>query len=170
MDTMTVTKYVGAFCGSLLALLLIMTVAHTIYSTESEEVAYSIPVEDAEAGAEAEAASAEDLDVAALMEAADPGAGEAVFRRCQSCHVVEEGVNRVGPSLYGVVGRDIASVEGFSYSDALAGADGSWDYQHLLHFLGDPGEVYPGTSMSFAGLPNPEDRANVVAYIESQTQ
>lgn len=169
MDTMTITKYVGAFCGSLLAFLLILTMASAIYHTETEELAYSVPVEDGATAAEEEAVE-DELDVEGLMAEADAGAGESVFRRCQSCHVLEEGVNRVGPSLHGVVGRDIAAAEGFGYSDALSGAEGDWTPEQLLQFLGGPADVYPGTSMNFAGLPSAEDRADVIAYIEEQSQ
>ena len=75
---------------------------------------------------------------------------------------------RVGPHLDGVVGRAIGSVEGFSYSDALAGHDGTWDARQIFDFLEDPKKFAPGTTMSFAGLPKPEDRANVIAYLAAE--
>jgi cytochrome c len=160
MDTMEITKIVGATCGSLLVFLLIQTAAHAIYSTHSEEVAFLI--EGAEAGGEE--TPEEEVDVGALVAAADAAKGEAVFKRCGACHKLD-GSNGVGPHLDGVVGRDVGSVEGFGYSDVLVGMEGAWDADKLFHFVGNPKSFAPGTKMSFAGLPKAEDRANLIAYL-----
>ena len=90
-----------------------------------------------------------------------------MFRKCQACHKVEDGQNGVGPHLYGVVGREIAAVDGYSYSDALSGKDGAWDAAALDAFLANPREWAPGTKMSFAGLRKEDERANVIAYLNS---
>lgn len=167
MDTMEITKVIGAICGSLLVFLLIQTAAHAIYSTESEEVAYSIEVEDGGEGGEGGedgAAEEEQVDVAALMSEADAGAGERVFNKCSACHNLEAGANAVGPHLNGVVGREVASVDGFNYSGSLP--EGSWTPEELFAFLENPREYAPGTSMSFAGLNQAEDRADVIAYLQ----
>ncbi|MEL6126253.1 MAG: cytochrome c family protein [Pseudomonadota bacterium] len=105
-----------------------------------------------------------------FMQAASAEAGARVWRQCRACHVLEEGVNRVGPSLWNVVGNDIAAVEGYSYSDALAGKEGAWTYESLNAFLESPRKWAPGTKMSFAGLRNEEDRANIIAYLEAEAQ
>ncbi len=164
MNTMEITKYVGAFCGSLLVFLLISTVAGTIFDTSSDEVAFSVAVEDGEEPA-AEA-PAEAVDAEALVAAADPAAGEAVFRKCAACHKVD-GTDGVGPHLNGVVGRDKGAVEGFGYSDAMAAAEGAWDPASMYAFLENPRGYVEGTSMAFAGLPRSEERANVIAYLAS---
>ncbi len=166
MDTMEITKFVGAICGSLLVFLLLGFVAEEIYHTESEDVAYAIEVEEPAAEVDPDAAPVEEVDMATLMAEADAGAGEGVFKRCAACHKLD-GSNAVGPHLDGVVDRDIAAVDGFSYSDTLAGLDGTWDVNELSAFLADPKGYAPGTKMSFAGLSKPEDRADVIAYIES---
>jgi len=162
MNTMEITKFVGAICGSLLAFLLIQFAAGMIFDTHSDVVAFSVPVEDGEG----EAAPEEEVDVAALVAAADASAGEGLFRRCAACHKID-GADAVGPHLNGVYERDIASVAGFGYSDALTGIDGVWDAEHLFGFLANPKVYAPGTIMSFAGLPKPQDRANVIAYLAS---
>lgn len=167
MNTMEITKYVGAFCGSLLVFLLISTGAHTIFDTASDVVAFEIPVEEEEVVAEEGAPPAEEVDVAALMAAADPAAGEGVFRRCAACHKVD-GSDAIGPHLNGVVGRDKGAAEGFGYSGAMADAEGVWDEAALFGFLENPKGYVAGTSMAFAGLPKPEDRANVIAYLAAQ--
>jgi cytochrome c len=96
----------------------------------------------------------------------DPEAGRRVFARCRSCHVLEEGVNRVGPSLYGIFGRHTGSVEGFRYSDANAGADITWTAETMFEYLENPREYIPGTIMAFPGLRDPQDRADVIAYMK----
>jgi cytochrome c len=162
MNTMEITKLVGAVCGSLLIFLLIQTASHAIFNTESEAVAFAVEVAEPTGGEEA---PAEDVDVVALVSAADPAAGETVFKKCAACHKLD-GANGVGPHLDGVVGRAIGGVDGYSYSDPMAGHGGNWTADELFHFLANPKQFVPGTKMSFAGLPKPEDRADVIAYLE----
>ena len=101
--------------------------------------------------------------VVAPLGHADAAAGEKDAKKCGACHSFQEsGTAKIGPPLWGVVGRDIASVEGFSYSDALAGKEGAWDYQNLYAFLAVPREWAAGTKMAFAGLKKPEERADVI--------
>jgi cytochrome c2 len=106
--------------------------------------------------------------VAALLAHADPGAGAKDARKCAACHNFEEGgPAKIGPPLWGVIGRHIASVEGFTYSDALTGKEGAWDYQKLDAFLAEPRGWAPGTKMAFAGVKKPEERADVILYLRS---
>jgi cytochrome c len=106
--------------------------------------------------------------VAALLAHADPEAGAKDARKCAACHnFAEGGPAKIGPPLWGVIGRDIASVEGFSYSDALTGKEGAWDYQKLDAFLAEPRGWAPGTKMAFAGVKKPEERADVILYLRS---
>jgi len=118
---------------------------------------------DPRASAEAPEATA---DLASLT--GNASAGEAVFRRCMACHSVAPGQNRVGPSLHRVVGSDIGSVGGFGYSSANQAADGDWTPGALFAYLESPREFMPGTTMAFAGIPDAQDRANLIAYLETQ--
>lgn len=117
------------------------------------------------------AAEAPAADPAAPVEFAsfttDVAAGEKVFALCRSCHVLDEGVNRVGPSLYNVVGRASGSVAGFSYSDANKASGVTWTTDVLFTYLKDPKGFMPGTKMAFPGIKDDQDRANLVAYLES---
>lgn len=99
----------------------------------------------------------------------DPAQGRRVFTKCMSCHVVQEGQNRVGPSLYGIVGREAGSVDGFRYSDANADSGILWTEATLFAYLENPQQYIPGTTMAFPGLPKPQDRADVIAYIKQET-
>ncbi len=166
MDTMETTKIVGAVCGSLLVFLLLHLASGAIFNTESDVVAFSVDVPDS-GGTDAAAAPAEDnVDVAALVASADVAKGEAVFKKCAACHKVD-GANAVGPHLNGVVGRAVASVEGFSYSDAMKAHGGDWTPEAIFHFIAAPKQYVPGTKMGFAGLAKPEERADVIAYLET---
>ena len=101
--------------------------------------------------------------------AGDPKEGEAVFKKyCAVCHTTEEGKNKVGPSLHGVVGRHSASLSNYSYSDAMKKADKTWDEKTLDAYLTNPREMVPGTKMVFVGLKKEQDRQNVISYLETQ--
>lgn len=167
-DTMTMTKIVGAFCGALLVFLMGSWVAETLYHTGGGhgdgEAAYVIETDDAE-GVEAAGEGTEDFGI--ILAAADPASGEKVFNKCKACHKLEDGAKGTGPHLYGIVGRDIASVADFGYSGTLDGLPGNWTPEELSGFLANPKGYAPGTKMGFAGLKKIEDRADVIAYLAS---
>ena len=102
-----------------------------------------------------------------MVASADIDAGKKTFRRCVACHAVEPGQNKVGPSLHGVVGSEIAAVEGFSYSDALKGLEGDWTVDKMSAWLENPREFAPGNRMGYPGLKDEQDRANVIGYLQS---
>lgn len=103
--------------------------------------------------------------IQAAFETADAAAGEQVWRQCQACHVADQEQNRVGPHLVDIIGREIGSVEGFRYSGALP--EGEWTLEELNKWLENPREYAQGTSMGYAGLDDIEDRANLLAYLDS---
>jgi cytochrome c len=96
----------------------------------------------------------------------DPAQGQKVFTKCQICHTLDAGKNKIGPSLHGLIGRPSASVESFGYSDAMKNAHVTWDEPTLDKYLTDPKAMVPGTKMLFPGLPKAEDRANLIAYLK----
>lgn len=169
-DTMTLTKALGAFCGSLLVFLLIGWAGSALFymggghGGAAEEQAYLIDTGEGEATAEVADAGPAFAEVYA---AADAAAGEKVFSKCKACHKMD-GTDGTGPHLNGVVDRAKAAVAGFGYSEAiLAVADQAWTAENLNAFLENPKGYMPGTKMSFAGLPKVQDRANVIAYLAS---
>ncbi|MCA2011611.1 cytochrome c family protein [Pararhodobacter sp. CCB-MM2] len=166
-DTMVITKAVGAICATFLFFLVGKWAAETIYMPAHGDHAaavYPLPTEGDDHGA-AEAAPAEEIDVDALYASADAAAGEALWRNCRSCHSLE-GANGTGPHLDGVVGRAIDAVDGFNYSGALLQVGDTWTVENLFHFLEDPRSAAPGTRMSFRGLRDPQDRVNLIKYLE----
>jgi cytochrome c len=105
-----------------------------------------------------------------LLAAADPAKGQALFAKCQACHTIAQGgANGIGPNLWGVMGKPIGKhAPGFAYSADLAGKGGNWDFANMDAWLASPKKFASGTKMSFAGLGNPEDRANIILYLNSQ--
>ena len=168
-DTMTLTKTLGAFCGTLLIFLLINLVSETIYHTggegydEEKQNAYVIATDEVEV----EEVEDEGVDFAALLGQADVDKGVRIFSKCKACHKVDDGKNGVGPHLFGVVNRDIASVDGYGYSGALKDLSGNWTPDALNGFLESPKAYVTGTKMSFSGLKKPQDRADLIAYLST---
>jgi len=110
--------------------------------------------------------------ISPLLASADVAAGANIFKKCAACHTDDKsGANKIGPNLYGVVGRPVASIESFKYSSAMkAFAEGgkSWTYEELNGFLFKPRDHVKGTAMGFAGLPKTEDRANLIGWLRTQ--
>jgi cytochrome c len=113
---------------------------------------------------------AADVPIATLLASADLAKGEATFAKCTSCHTINAGgANGIGPNLHGVVGEAVGQgVGGFAFSDALKSKGGNWTFDALNEWLKSPKAYAPGTKMTFAGLSKPEDRANIIAYLNSQ--
>lgn len=171
-DTMTMTKAVGAVCGSLLVFLLVGWAGNSLFTVGGghagghggEEIAQAYTIDTGAEEAPAEGAE-EGPDFATLLASADVAAGESVFKKCASCHKLD-GSDGVGPHLNGVVGRNHAAVAGFAYSEAMAALSAEpWSPEALDAFLVNPKQNMPGTKMAFAGLPKPEDRANLIAFL-----
>lgn len=117
-----------------------------------------------------EGEGAAEVPIATLLASADAAKGEKVFAKCSSCHsIASGGANGIGPNLYGVMGKPHASVAGFAYSDSLKSKSGPWTFEEMNKWLTSPKAYADGTKMTFAGLAKPEDRANVMAYMNSQT-
>ena len=98
---------------------------------------------------------------------ADPEKGKDQFKKCIICHAITAGQNKIGPSLFGVVGRESGTEPGFSYSDAMQGFKHVWDKEALDKYLTDPRQVVPGTKMIFPGLKDEADREALIAYLET---
>jgi len=105
--------------------------------------------------------------VAGPAMAADVDAGKTAFKKCALCHTTEAGKNKIGPSLFGIVGRKSATVENFNYSEAMTKFDHTWDEGTLDEYLADPRGTVPGTKMIFPGIKEKTERDDVIAYLET---
>lgn len=168
-DTMTWVKALSGLFGTFLVFLLGGWAAELIYHGsgghgDGHDYAYVIHAEE-ELGDEpvVEGPSFEEL-----MAAADAEAGSMVFRRqCSACHSDAAGENGTGPYLHGVVGRATGAADGYGYSGSLVAVTPEWTAAALDAFIENPGEYAPGTVMSYAGLRDAEDRANLIAYLDA---
>ena len=135
------------------------------HAERPEHMGYPIEgvVEEGEGTAEAE------KPIAFYLASADAAKGADVFKKCAACHNADPGgANALGPALYGTMGAPIAGHAGFAYSDALKKVGGSWDWDKMSAWLANPKKFAPGTKMTFAGLSKPEDRANLMLFLNSR--
>ncbi|MFH1806569.1 MAG: cytochrome c family protein [Pseudomonadota bacterium] len=174
MKTMEINKIVaGVICAVLLVIVVGKVGGALVHPQELEEPVY--PFSDdllaaANAPASAPAAPAGPEPILAMLASASIADGEAVFKKCVSCHdVTKGGPNKVGPNLYGIVGASFAHMDGFAYSAGMAEHGGNWGWDELNEFLFKPRDYISGTKMSFAGLSKASDRANVIAYLNSMS-
>ncbi len=119
---------------------------------------------------EGAAAVAAEKPIEFYLASADAAKGADVFKKCAACHNADKGGgNGLGPNLWGVLSEPIGKGRGFAWSDALAGKGGNWDWDSLAEWLANPKKYAPGTKMTFAGLSNPQDRANVILFLNAHS-
>jgi len=166
MDTRFNTIAGWVLAGGIAALAL--SIASSMYFKAERPEKMGYPIEGVEQGGDSGGAPA--LPIANRLAIADPAKGADVFKKCTACHTIAQGgANGIGPNLWGTLGEPIGQGKaGFAFSDALKGVGGNWDFDKMDHWLASPRQMAPGTKMTFAGLPDPQDRANVIAYINSQ--
>ncbi|MGF9693873.1 cytochrome c family protein [Rhizobium sp. 0TCS1.26] len=164
---------VGALLSTVFVMMSVSIASEGLFHSEApEKPGFAIVAEEAPSEGGAAAATAAAVPIAQLLATADAKAGEAVFKKCASCHSADpSSPNKVGPGLWGVVNRPLASHAAFGYSAAMKdfskGGSVVWDFEHLNHFLTAPKSYIPGTAMGFAGLKKDDERANLIAYLRS---
>jgi cytochrome c len=138
------------------------------HSERPEKMGY--PIEGVAQEGEGGAAAAEQ-PIEAFLAKADAAKGADIFKKCAACHNADKGgANQLGPNLWGVLGESIGKgANGFAFSEALAGKGGAWNWDNLSEWLSNPKKFAPGTKMTFAGLSKPEDRANVIAFLNAHS-
>lgn len=172
MDSFEWNKIAGAVLGTLVLVMGVGFLAEAIYEPiQGAGPGYALPEPDAEGHGGGEPVEVEIVPLPVLLASASVDDGARVARKCQSCHTFEEGGdNKTGPALYDVVGRTLAAVDGFAYSDVLVemGGNGTvWTYDDLNAFLEAPKAYAPGTKMTFAGLRSETERADLLVYLQS---
>jgi cytochrome c len=126
------------------------------------------PIAGVEQEGEGEAAAEQPIEV--YLAKADPARGQQIFNKCMACHNADKGgPNQLGPNLWGVLGEPIGQGRGFAFSPALAKKGGTWNWDNLSQWLTSPKTFAPGTKMTFAGLSNPQDRADVEAFLNTRS-
>ncbi|HEV2595502.1 MAG TPA: cytochrome c family protein [Sphingomicrobium sp.] len=119
---------------------------------------------------EGEAGAAAEQPIEVYLAKADPSKGQQIFNKCAACHNADKGgANQLGPNLWNVLGEPIGQGKGFAFSDALSKKGGTWNWDNLSQWLTGPRNFAPGTKMTFAGLGDPQDRANVIAFLNQHS-
>lgn len=173
MNSAQTTLVSGSFLSVAFVMMTISILSDALfYSPKPEREGFVIKAVEGTAPAAAKAVDAPLAAIAPLLAGASVDKGTKIFRKCQACHTAAEGdANRVGPNLWGIVDRPMASVAGFGYSSAMTAFAGNgarvWDYESLNGFLAAPKKYIRGTAMAFVGLKKEEDRANLIAYLRS---
>jgi len=139
------------------------------YVEKPKEPAYQVEAP-AVKTASAEASGSESADIGTLLSLGTVEHGKKVFKKCSSCHVIDKGgKNKIGPALWGVLGRKSGSISSYKYSKALSGYGKVWSFKEMNNFLIKPQAYIKGTKMAYAGLKSEKDRASVILYMNTQT-
>ena len=171
MDSFEINKILGAVLGTCLLLLAVHIASGAIFTPAvPAKPGYEIAVKEEQPAGGGGAAAPKAVPIAQLLASASPQQGEQAAKVCLTCHNMAKGQGpKVGPDLYGVVGRPVASEAGFNYSAALKAKGGTWTFDTLNPWLENPRKDVPGTLMTFGGVPNEKQRADIIAYLNSNS-
>lgn len=169
MDSFELNKIAGAVLFSLLLVLGVKNAAEIVYEThEANPKAFVVEGVAVEGAAEEAAPAAAQVPLPVLLAKADAAVGEKQAKKCAACHNFQEGAGaKIGPDLYGIVGRKVAGAAGFGYSDGMKKKGGAWTFEELFHFVENPRGYVAGTAMSFAGIKDPQQRADLLVYLNT---
>jgi cytochrome c len=169
METTDSNKLAMAVLGTLLLTMVLGIFSSAIFAPHKAlKAGYDLPGAQEAASAPAPANAPPEEPLPALLAKADPAKGANDTKPCQACHNFDKGgPAKVGPPLYGVVGRPVASIAGFAYSDVLKGMGGDWSYDKIFNFIKNPKGMEPGTKMTYPGEPDPHKRADILAYLQT---
>ena len=173
MDSFELNKIIGAVLMTALIVIGINKISDIIFHIEKpQQSAYKVEGVESVTSSQitAEVKEVVELNIKEVLAMGTIAHGEKVFKKCSACHIVAKGgKNKIGPALYGIVGKASAVSEGYSYSKAMKAYGKSWNFEELNSYLLKPQSYIKGTKMAFAGLRKDKDRASVILYLNSQS-
>ena len=172
MDSFEVNKIIAAVLLIALIVIGIGKISDMAFHVEKpEKSAYKVEIQEAVSTTNSNKEKViEKVDISALLAKGDVKHGEKVFKKCAACHLVNKGgANKIGPALYGILGRKVASKEDYKYSKAMAAYDKNWSFEEMNGYLKKPQSYIKGTKMAFAGLRKEKDRASVILYLNQNS-
>ncbi len=172
MDSFEINKIIAAVLLIALIVIGIGKISDIAFHVDKpEKSAYEVDIqESSQASSSMKEKIEEKVDISALLALGDVSHGEKVFKKCSACHLVNKGgENKIGPALYGVIGRKVASKQDYKYSKAMAAYDKNWTFEEMNGYLKKPQSYIKGTKMAFAGLRKEKDRASVILYLNQNS-
>jgi cytochrome c len=169
MDSFELNKIAGAVLAALLVVFSLRTFTDIAFKPHKlEKPAYLVATKEGPAASAAAATPAKKVTIAELLKAGNVEAGKDAFKKCAACHTPEKGgANRVGPNLYGVLGREIGKSAGFAFSDAMKSKGGAWNFENLRDYIYDPKAAIPGNKMVFAGIKDDPELGSLLQYLRT---
>ena len=172
MDSFEINKIIAAVLLIALLVIGIGKISDIAFQVDKpEKSAYKVDIQESSQILSSTAEKIEEkVDISALLALGDVSHGEKVFKKCSACHLVNKGgENKIGPALYGVIGRKVASKQDYKYSKAMAAYDKNWTFEEMNGYLKKPQSYIKGTKMAFAGLRKEKDRASVILYLNQNS-
>ena len=172
MDSFEVNKIIAAVLLIALIVIGIGKISDMAFHVEKpEKSAYKVEIQETVSTTNSNKEKViEKVDISALLAKGDVKHGEKVFKKCAACHLVNKGgANKIGPALYGIIGRKVASKDDYKYSKAMAAYDKNWSFEEMNGYLKKPQSYIKGTKMAFAGLRKEKDRASVILYLNQNS-
>ncbi len=172
MDSFEVNKIIAAILLIALIVIGIGKISDMAFHVEKpEKSAYKVEIQETVSTTNSNKEKViEKVDISALLAKGDVKHGEKVFKKCAACHLVNKGgANKIGPALYGIIGRKVASKDDYKYSKAMAAYDKNWSFEEMNGYLKKPQSYIKGTKMAFAGLRKEKDRASVILYLNQNS-
>ena len=172
MDSFEINKIIGAVLLIALIVIGIGKISDIAFHVDKPaKSAYKVDIlENSQISSSVATKIEEKIDISALLALGDVSHGEKVFKKCSACHLINKGgENKIGPALYGVLGRKVASKQDYKYSKAMAAYDRDWTFEEINGYLKKPQSYIKGTKMAFAGLRKEKDRASVILYLNQNS-